>query len=42
MFKSKFFTVVIAITFLAMAATTAFQVLEMLDYNLFNTIFKTK
>lgn len=40
MFKSKFFTVVIVLTFIAMAATVAFQVFEMLDYNLFKTIFK--
>ena len=40
MFKSKFFTVVIVLTFIAMAATVTFQVLEMLDYNLFNTLFK--
>ena len=40
MFKSKFFTVMIVLTFIAMAATVTFQVLEMLDYNLFNTLFK--
>jgi len=40
MFKSKFFTVMIVLTFVAMAATVTFQVLEMLDYNLFNTLFK--
>ena len=40
MFKSKFFTVMIVLTFIAMAATMTFQVLEMLDYNLFNTLFK--
>ena len=39
MFKSKFFTVMIVLTFIAMAATETFQVLEMLDYNLFNTLF---
>ena len=39
MFKSKFFTVMIAFTFIAMAATVTFQVLELLDYNLFNTLF---
>ncbi len=39
MFKSKFFTVMIVLTFIAMAATVTFQVLEMLDYNLFNTLF---
>ena len=40
MFNSKFFTVVIALTFVAMAAIVTFQVLEMLDYNLFETMFK--
>ena len=39
MFKSKFFTVMIVLTFIAMAATVTFQVLEMLDYNLINTLF---
>ena len=39
MFKSKFFTVMIVLTFIAMAATVTFQVLEMLEYNLFNTLF---
>lgn len=40
MFNSKFFTVMIVLTFLAMAATAAFQVWEMYDYNLFETLFK--
>jgi len=40
MFKSKFFTVMIVLTFIAMAATVTFQVLEMIDYKLFNTLFK--
>ena len=40
MFKSKFFTVMIVLTFVAMAATVTFQVLEMLDYKLFDTLFK--
>jgi len=40
MFRSKFFTVMIVLTFIAMAATVTFQVLEMVDYNLFNTLFK--
>lgn len=40
MFKSKFFTVMIVLTFIAMAATVTFQVFEMIDYNLFNTLFK--
>lgn len=38
MFNSKFFTVVIVLTFVALGATVAFQVLEMKDYNLFNTL----
>jgi len=40
MFNSKFFTVMIVLTFFAMAATATFQVLEMRDYNLFETILK--
>jgi len=40
MFNSKFFTVVIALTFVAMAAIVTFQVIEMCDYNLFQTMFK--
>ena len=40
MFKSKFFAVMIVLTFIAMSATVTFQVLEKLDYNLFNTLFK--
>lgn len=40
MFDSKFFTVMIALTFIAMAAIVTFQVLEMCDYNLFATMFK--
>lgn len=40
MFASKYFTVMIVLTFLAMAATATFQVLEMCDYNLFGTLFK--
>lgn len=40
MFNSKFFTVVIALTFVAMAAIVTFQVLEMCEYNLFETMFK--
>jgi len=42
MFKSKFFSVVIVLTFLAMVATVVFQTLEMKDYNLFHTIFASK
>jgi len=40
MFNSKFFTVVIALTFIAVAAIVTFQVIEMCDYNLFQTMFK--
>ncbi len=40
MFNSKFFTVMIALSFVAMAATVVFQVLEMSEYNLFSTMFK--
>lgn len=42
MFRSKFFTGIIIASFLAMAATVVFQVLEMNDYNLFRTIFSGK
>ena len=38
MFNSKFFTVVIVITFLALGAAVTFQVLEMQEYNLLNTL----
>ena len=38
MFNSKFITVVIFLTFLALGATVAFQAMEMNDYNLFNTL----
>ena len=38
MFNSKFFTVVIVLTFLALGAAVAFQAMEMNDYNLFNTL----
>lgn len=34
MWKSKFFTVMIVLTFLAVAATVALQCLEMKDYGL--------
>jgi hypothetical protein len=40
MWKSKFFTVMIILTFLAIAATLAFQVLEMRDYSLLETLPK--
>ena len=42
MFNSKFFTGVIVLTFLAMAATVALQVLEMNDYHLFQTMLASK
>ena len=42
MFNSKFFTGVIIVSFLAMAATVAFQVLEMNECNLFSTMFSGK
>ena len=42
MFNSKFFTVMIVLTFLAMVATVVFQSVEMSDYNLFNTTFASK
>lgn len=42
MFNSKFFTAIIVLTFLAMAATVVFQSLEMKDYNLFQTMFSSK
>ena len=38
MFNSKFFTGVIIVSFLAMAATVAFQVLEKNEYNLITTM----
>ena len=38
--NSKFFTAVVAITFVAMVATLVFQVLEMCDYKVFETMFK--
>ena len=38
MFNSKFFTAVIGLTFLALGATVALQVLEMKEYNLFNIL----
>ena len=42
MFNSKFFTVMIILTFLAMGATVTFQTLEMKEYNLFHTMFSSK
>jgi len=38
MFKSKFFTVMIVLTTLAVAAALVFQLLEMKEYNLFQTL----
>ena len=38
MFHSKFFTVMIALTALAAAAALVFQLLEMKEYNLFQTL----
>ncbi|MBO5791669.1 MAG: hypothetical protein J6S54_04270 [Lentisphaeria bacterium] len=38
MFNSKFFTVVIVLSFVALGAAVAFQALEMNEYNLFNTL----
>ena len=38
MFNSKFFTVMIVLTFLALGAAVAFQVLEMNEYQLFETL----
>jgi len=38
--KSKFLTVIIAATVVALAATTVFQVIEMCDYKVFETLFK--
>ena len=40
MWKSKFFTVMIILTFLAISATLAFQVLEMRDYSLLENLPK--
>ncbi|MBQ7209139.1 MAG: hypothetical protein IJS01_15185 [Lentisphaeria bacterium] len=38
MFNSKFFTVIIVVTFLALGAAVAFQALEMQEYNLWNSL----
>ena len=38
MWKSKFFTVMFVLTFLTLAATLVFQVLEMRDYSLLETL----
>ncbi|WP_294432564.1 hypothetical protein [uncultured Victivallis sp.] len=42
MFNSKFFTVMIVLTFLAVVATVAFQSIEMNQYGLFETLFGGK
>ena len=38
MFNSKFFTVIVVLTFLAIGAAVTFQALEMQEYNLWNTL----
>lgn len=38
MFNSKLFTVMIVLTFLVLGGTVALQVLEMNEYNLFETL----
>lgn len=38
MWKSKFFTVMIVLTCLTLAAALAFQVMEMRDYSLLETL----
>ena len=38
--NSKFLTAVVVLTFVAMVATTVFQVIEMCDYKVFETLFK--
>ena len=38
MLNSKFFTVMIALTLVVVAAAVTFQVLEMSEYNLFETL----
>ena len=38
MFNSKFFTVMIVLTFLTLGATVALQVLEMNEYQLFEIL----
>ena len=42
MFNSKSFTIVMAVTLLILAATATFQVLEMCEYKLFDTLFGLK
>ena len=38
MFESKFFTVMAAVSFAVLAVAVVFQVLEMNDYSLFETL----
>jgi hypothetical protein len=38
MLNSKFFTVIVVLTFLALGAVVTFQALEMQEYNLWNTL----
>ena len=38
MFESKFFTVMAAVSFVVLAVAVVFQVLEMNDYSLFETL----
>ena len=38
MFTSKFFSAILVVTFLALGAAVAFQVLEMNDYQLFEIL----
>ncbi len=42
MFQSKFFAVMIVLTFVAVTAALVFQGLEMNEYNLFHTLFGAK
>lgn len=42
MFQSKFFAIMIILTFVAIVATLVFQGLEMGEYDLFNTMFGSK
>lgn len=42
MFNSKFFTVMIILTVLALGATVVFQSLEMNEYSLLQTMFGSK
>ncbi len=42
MFNSKFYTVMIVLTFVMVGAAVAFQILEMQEYDLINTIMGGK